>query len=336
MKTDTMLDAIGMIDDRFIEEAHRSVHLKKSRYRSIAVAAAAVICIALPLPAATAAGSETAYAALYSVFPTAAQTFKPVQMSCIDNGIKMEVISADINGSEASVCLSMQDLESDRLDKTIDLFDCYNLNIPFDSSSHCSFTKYDPDTKTAYFMVHTERMDGKDIPERKVTFSVSKFLAHKQHIEGYIYDIDLNSVSEIPETFRPEWINGCADGITPEIAENMDYLIPSETPLCYAADGMGITGIGFVDGQLHLQIFNETKHMTDNHGFISIIVGSSKKITPEGVAYFQHGDNNSDSYEEYVFDITPEELADARLYGEFVIAPPCIEGKWQITFRLDK
>ena len=336
MKTEQILEAMGGISDEYITEAHENIRIKKSRLRPFAIAAAAVLCIAAPLPAGVAAGSDDAYNVLYAIMPSAAQTFKPVQRSCTDNGIRMEVISADISGSEARVLLSLQDIEADRIDGTIDLFDSYRINIPFDNVGHCSFSEYDADTKTAYFVVNIERMDGKDIPNRKITFSVGQLFAHKQHIESYIDGIDLSTVSEAAETFKPEWINGCSDRITPEIAESMDFIVPSDTPLCYAADGMGITGIGFADGKLHIQLFNETKHTTDNHGYLSIVRSDGTKITAEGYASFKNGDSNFNSYEEYIYNVSPEELSDSRLYGEFVTAPPCIEGNWQVTFRLEK
>ena len=218
MKNDTLFEAVGNIDDRFIEEAHREIHIKKNRFKPFVIAAAAVFCVAVPLPVAEAAGSEKAYQILSSVFPAAAQKFKPVQMSCIDNGIKMEVISADISGSMASVCLSMHDLEDDRLDETIDLFDSYCINIPFDYYGTCSFREYDADTKTAYFMVEIGRMDGKDITDSKITFSVGKLLTHKQHSERYIDEIALSTVTDAAETFKPERINGWGGTINEEIA----------------------------------------------------------------------------------------------------------------------
>ena len=49
-------------------------------------------------------------------------------MSCEDNGIKFEVISAYVEGNEAKIFISVQDIDGDRIDETTDLFD--NFSIP--------------------------------------------------------------------------------------------------------------------------------------------------------------------------------------------------------------
>ena len=63
MNTDHLLDAIGDISDKYIDEAHQTRIIKKHRFKPFAIAAAAVLCIAAPLPLGVAAGSENAYIA---------------------------------------------------------------------------------------------------------------------------------------------------------------------------------------------------------------------------------------------------------------------------------
>lgn len=325
MKTDTLINAFGMIDDKLIEEAHKPVHIRKRSYRGLAAAAAVVLCIAMPLPVAVAAGSETAYQALYAAAPAIAQTFKPVQKSCTDHGIRMEVISAETDGSEASVYLSMQDIEADRLDETIDLFDSYGINLPYDNVGHCSFSRYDEAEKTAYFVVHIERMDGKDIKSGKMTFTVHQLIAHKVRTEGFIDEVDLSAVTEADDTFVPDNIYGYSDMYADD--GTPVCLRPSDTPLFYAADGAAVTGVGMINGRLHVQLLFADRYTTDDHGFIHLIGGDGED-TEGGSIHFGN-------YNEYVYDISPEELPNCRLYGEFVSAPPCISGNWEVTFRID-
>ena len=327
MNSEQLIDAIGNISDKYIDEAHRTVKIKKHSFKPFAIAAAAMICIAAPLPLGVAAGSENAYNALYMIAPSVAQTFKPIEESCVDQGIRMEVISAEIKGSEASVFLSMQDLEEDRLDETVDLYDSYDIHLPYDQYGHCSFNKYDPETKTAYFVVHTARMDGKDISGGKMTFSVGCILSHKKKTEGFIDEIDLSNIPEATDTFFPENMNGWAE-MDGEEAKNTKCIRPSDPPLFYPSEGVAITGYGLVDGKLHVQMISENRHRTDNHGFISLIGGSGQTDHGKGVFF---GD-----YTECIFDVSPDDLADSRLYGEFVSSPPYMEGNWEVTFPLDK
>lgn len=57
-----------------------------------------------------------------------------------DNGIKIEVVSVYLHDNIAEVYITMQDLtEQHRVDATMDLFDSYSINRPFDSTAHCKF-----------------------------------------------------------------------------------------------------------------------------------------------------------------------------------------------------
>ena len=110
MKADTFMNAVGMTDERYldIEIPKKSIVIFKWKKALISCAAAAAL-IACPLPAMTAFGVGPAYDILYNIAPSVAQTFKPVEKSCEDNGIEMNVISAKREGSEASVYLAMHD-----------------------------------------------------------------------------------------------------------------------------------------------------------------------------------------------------------------------------------
>ena len=61
------------------------------------------VCLATP---ALAAQTEPGYRLLYAVSPAAAQFFQPVQISCTDNGITMEVVSVSVEGDTARVVLA--------------------------------------------------------------------------------------------------------------------------------------------------------------------------------------------------------------------------------------
>lgn len=58
---------------------------------------------------------------MYSVSPKIAQKLKPVNESCVDNGIEMKVVAAEIQDNKATVLVTMRDTEGSRLDETTDL-----------------------------------------------------------------------------------------------------------------------------------------------------------------------------------------------------------------------
>ncbi|MDE7198950.1 MAG: DUF4179 domain-containing protein, partial [Lachnospiraceae bacterium] len=150
MKTDKLADAIGMIDERKILEAKSFTvkNRRKSLRRAASWAAAVLLCFTLSISA-LAAAVDPVYQILFNISPKAAQTLKPVNLSCEDQGIRMEVISAAIYENEAVVYLSLQDLTDNRIDESTDLFDSYRINRPVASAASCTFISIDEETAKA-------------------------------------------------------------------------------------------------------------------------------------------------------------------------------------------
>ena len=67
--------------------------------RLLGIAAAAAVLLATP---ALAAQTETGYQLLYALSPASAQFFQPVQRSCTDNGVTLEVASVHVEIGRAS------------------------------------------------------------------------------------------------------------------------------------------------------------------------------------------------------------------------------------------
>ena len=136
MRKKDISDAIGNINDRYIEEAADFQRKKKRTgkssilQKSVAAAASFILVFILSVSTLVAADFSPAYEFLYTLSPSAAQKLKPVSMISEDNGIKIEVISAYVESGEAKILISVQDLEEDRIDETTDLFDSFRPN-PF-------------------------------------------------------------------------------------------------------------------------------------------------------------------------------------------------------------
>ena len=338
MKMDDMINAIGMIDDTLIIEAKRPAKKIKRRWAKPAAAAAALLlCFSAPVPAAVALGSEIAYRALYAVSPAIAQTFKPVQKSCIDNGIKLEVISASIEGSEASFYISLQDLEGKGLDPTVDLFDSYSIRCPYDSVGYCSFSEYDEAENTAYFLVHIKRMDGKKIRSDKITFSVRELVFGKQEYEGVLSDIDMNSVPYEPDTQSSIRYRGGSFRYDELDHEAFRYLIPARQPLASPIGGVSVTGIGYIDGALHIQAYYEDILHTDNHGWLYLADRSGVPADFEQVYGVSFWDSEcKGSYSETIIEMPYEDIPNYQLCGSFLTSRGYESGNWEITFELGK
>ncbi|SFB94183.1 hypothetical protein [Ruminococcus albus] len=334
MKAETFMNAMGMIDDRYIEtdmpKKKTSIKWKKTL---ISVAAAAIVLC--PLPALTAFGVAPAYYMLYKFSPAVAQNFKPVERSCEDKGIEMTVISAQRSGSTASVYLAMRDTEGKYPQGEWDLFDSYNINVPSDSmSGTCSFAEYDSDTHTAYFLVELDTV-GRDMPKGKVTFSVSEMLLGKERTEGIVNEIDMDNIPCDPRTCTLEDVE--IRGMSLDEIDCQRFLTIPEKPICTPANGVSIQNIGYFDGALHiLEKYDDIFH-TDNHSFLSILDNNGKDIVDESLweSIDYWGEQHIDAYREHIIRIPYEKLSGSHLYGEFVTSDNYISGDWEITFTLE-
>ena len=337
MNGNELLDKMEWIDPAYIEAADAQPNARRRvRIKWGALAACICLAIAIAVPA-MAATIPAFYDVLYKISPATAQFFKPVQRSCEDNGVRMEVEAAYIHEDTAQIYISMQDLAGVGLDKTTDLFDSYRIHTPFGSEGYCQLSSFDPDTKTATFLIAIRQRNGQNISGDKLTFSVRKLLFNKQSTIGVIEGVDLASAALSAKTqfVRPRSVS--AIDFTDKSDAHKEYtVLKSDGDICSPADGVALTGIGYVDGRLHIQVYYADILNTDNHGEVYLFNSSTgARIAANGsIAFFD--DAKTGSYEDYIFsDISKDTLGDYVLYGDFTTASPALEGNWSVTFPLE-
>ena len=297
--------------------------------RRLALAAAAVaVCLALSVPS-LAAGVPAVYDALYAIAPAAAQRMKPVQQSCEANGIRMEVSAADVQGSTAELFLSLQDLTGSRVDETTDLFDSYTIRTACGTSATCRLADYDAETGTARFFVHIDQWDGRPITGSKVTFRLRAFLSGKQHFDGPLDHALLAAVQTSPALQTPASLRGGSD---PDADEAPRTLVPG-APQALPGSGAWLTALGFVDGRLHVQLYFEDILHTDNHGYAYLLGPDGTRLDAVSSVSFWD-DAQQGSYDELIFDCTPEQLAGQTLCAELWTGAQQTEGPWEVTFPM--
>ena len=340
MRGNEVLSKMDLIDSEYILAADRKSVPKRNRLKMWYVIAACLcllFCLAVP---AMAASLPAFYDMLYAVSPATAQFFKPVQLSCEDNGIRMEVSAVYIHENTAEIYISMQDLEGTKFDETIDLFDSYRINTPFDCTSHCILSDYDPDTQTAEFLITIEQWNTQEITGDKLTFSLREILSNKKTYEGIINDVNLSDIqlNNTSQSVYPRGIGGLEFIEKYEDSADQDLLtvLKPSGSICSPVDGVTLTGIGYIDGYLHIQVCYKDILKTDNHGTIALISKETgETISDDGsVAFFDNKGENS--YEDYIFtEIPAETLGEYDLYGEFITSSGPIEGTWSVTFPLE-
>ncbi|MDF2879266.1 MAG: hypothetical protein K0S30_2362 [Clostridia bacterium] len=298
------------------------------------------ICLSLAMPS-LAAASEPIYQLMYRVSPPIAQFFMPVQKSDENNGIKMEVVSAYIHDNVAEIYITMQDLTKQRIDETTDLFDSYSINRPFDSSARCERVGYDENTKIATFLITIEESGNKDILGDKITFTVRQFLSHKKTYEDIEIPISLSSVDVEQKTQKASNITG-GGGIKYneyiDSGDNVIALVPASPMSEFTIDGIDLTGIGYIDGNLHIQTAVKDNLDKDNHGYFYLKDSNGNKIDCSYTFSFvnQYEQAGRIDYSNYVFDIPQSEISNYTLYGYFVASGMLTKGNWKVTFPLER
>lgn len=171
----------------------------------------------------------------------------------------------------------------------------------------------------------------------KITFSVNQLLSKKEHNNFKIEKIDTNNVYSITEFLEEPDIRGGSDSESESIdGDNMLFIKPDEANAIILKKGVAVTGYGIVEGKLHIQVRFSDILNTDNHGYVYLKNEDGKVVNCQSsVAFWDQSHVNS--YEEFVFEVSAEELVNYEIWGEFWTcnnAP--IEGEWQVTFPVEK
>lgn len=308
---------------------------RKARIAAACLAGALFLC-AFSLPAAVAAGSIPAYDLLHSLFPKTAERLTPVQLSCEDNGIRMETEAVYVYGDTAEIYLSLQDLTGSRIDETTDLFDSYSIRLSGSGSGigTCSRISFDPETGKVFFLVQMQRTDGKEIEGRKVDFRVSGFLTGKQQIEAELTQITPERLEEKTRLQREAASRGSGGMDLEKVDEEsrLGFLVPDAEQTFSPAEGVTVTAYGWVDGRLRVQVHYADILNTDNHGRVFLKDGDGNLISDFGSAAFWD-EERSGSYQEYFFDVGPDQFTEEwSVWGDFTTCTSLLEGDWRVSF----
>lgn len=338
-----------------IEKSNRRVIY---RHRKLLIVAAIIcLCAVLAVTPVFAAANDFVYTVMYQISPQMAQFFTPVQKSCESNGVEMSVLACYIHDDTAEIYVSMRDTGANVVDEKLDLFDSYSINTPFDSSAHCQRVDYDENSRTATFLITISQWGEQEIVGDKLTFTVRSLLYGKKVYEDYVVPIDLSKIDKSPKTQKQYvQLENIKDAAMEMLAEQDTYKDATDF------GKMSFSGIGYVDGCLHIQMKYEDYTENDNHCWIYLhdkredFPKYRNDDLPDG--YTAHGlyepddlyneysvtwydgnvrydetviEPNSDySFEEFV-----NEIANYEIVGDFYTTNDAYHGNWKITFPIE-
>jgi len=276
------------------------------------------------------------YNLMYSVSPTVAQFFMPVQKSSEDNGIKMEVVSAYVHDNVAEIYITLQDLNENRIDETTDLNDSYSINRPFNGSANSQNVGYDEKTKKVTFLITISEWGNKKITGDKITFSVREFLSGKKNHNEIPIEVDLVNIINNPSTRKVSSNGGSGPKFEKYVPNFKTTALVPSNPMDFPVEGIDFTGIGYIDDMLHIQTSVKNNLTKDNHGYFFLKDKNGNRVELAydfGYAENPYTDNRIDYYE-CVFDIPQSEIGKYSLFGNFWTSTSFTTGDWQVTFPI--
>ena len=300
--------------------------------------ALAILALLLALAMPVFASVEPVYRLMYLVSPAVAQFFRPVQQSCEDQGLRMEVVSVYIHDDTAQIYLTVQDVTGGHTDGPVDLNDSYAIRSPFDCAAACSRVGYDEASRTSTFLVTLSGMKGTALTGNKITFSVGQLVSGRHVYEGISIPLDLSCLEEAAGTQTVRSIGGGGPGYQRDPDSPgmfFEVLVPGAADPDFPVEGIDLTGAALVEGQLHLQTAVRDHADNDNHGYFYLLDNAGQRVDSYYSASFVlRGDEGTD-YTEEVFCEPAGGFSQYGLYGDFWIAGRHVEGDWQVTFPLE-
>ncbi len=310
--------------------------------RIVTLAVAAAIAMGCVTPALAAHVPEV-YQALYAISPAAAQALMPVNKVCEDQGVRMEVVSAFVEGDTAGVYLTLTDTTGKLFGNSApDLYDSYSLHYParIGQLSHCHLVEYDAAAAAATYYIEIANVGGEQYIGDKFTFSCRQLLIGRQKQAGVAVSYDLSYVPLAPQTaVHP--INGASsiEAMPAEVGQQIsnggyDFLVPQGT-LWQSDDGIfSLTAAGYADGYLHLQYAASQPLARDNHAELFLHAPDGTQIWHEYTVSYNDYENDI-SYTDFVYPVCYEDLPGCALSTDMYTTDARMEGNWQVTFRLE-
>lgn len=310
--------------------------------RVVTLAVAAAVAIGCMTPA-LAANVPGVYQALYTISPAVAQALMPVNEVCEDQGIRMEVVSAFVEGDTAGVYLALTDTSGELFGNNApDLYDSYSLNYParIGQISHCHLVEYDAKAATATYYIEIANVGGEQYIGDKFTFSFRQLLIGKQKQAGVEVPYDLSEVPLDPQTSAHS-INGASsiEAMPAEVDRQISsggyhFLVPQGT-LWQSDNGIfSLVAAGYADGYLHLQYAANKPLALDNHAELFLYAPDGTQIWHKYTVSYNDYEHDI-SYTDFVYPVSYEDLPSCTLTTDMYTTAARLSGNWQVTFRLE-
>ena len=288
-----------------------------------------------------------AISSLREEHPEIAEELRPLNLECTKHGIRVEIVSALVKDHSSWILWTMQDLEGDRINETSASFFNQPNNIGVASDYIYCYRACNAEEKRLTVLEEI-RYDTMNEPEDGL------YLLEADDV--YIYEdetVDLKPLLEKygnaaegvdPPADAWPYHNGIQGDPVPQDLKVLDYNNPADVVLTEKGKLL-LTGIGWIDGELHVQIHEADPAFCETHDDgVSLIRRYSVAISNrsgEGEAFGYSGDspyawNGSggrwDEWLEFIFGSAPEDEETMTLTAELSYATRTVRDTWE--FRI--
>ena len=324
---------ISNLNEKVIGRLH-----KKTRFtinRGLKITLATCLCLFLSVNI-LAAASPNSKELLSLIGYQMERYLQPINLVDEADGIKLEVLGAMNDDDTVVVYLTLQDLTGDRIDETLDI---YNFTLSGARILNMQVIDYNEDTHTA--TIRLQGNGGKMMNGKNVYLGIQSFLSNLVFYEDLDISLDFPSLlsTESETIMLNDSDSSGGSGLFTMDTKAIQVLKPNILNLTLPElDFITISNVGYINNQLHIQ----TKwrgDSIDDHGYFYFVDESGEEVDILSASVsFGINENNETQYgdniQEYIFDITPEQLATLQLKGHFVTAKQYTEGDWKVKFKL--
>ena len=262
------------------------------------------------------------------------EKLQPIGKTSECNGIRLEVISGYAEGMETWYLYSLEDLEGKYEDYSMDVWDMED-DLKNTETYQPGVLYRDKAANKSYYMIHLTHDSEIGYEERdvKLTLDNVHFSKNvwadlmpllKEHMEP------VEGVHPTADVWDRDWEHQDKK-LNPEEIKVLDYTKPLNLEV---VPGEFVTGIGWIDNQLHVQI-----RMGDGLAGYSEGIYCNRKGSSSGydsaVPYTPLGwTAGGASYEEYIFTYKPEDVENLQLILNSSISYESEYGMWSVEFPL--
>ena len=144
---------------------------------------ATCLCLFLALP--VAASTPTFQKLVYLISSEMIDALQPINLVSEDNDIRLEVLGALNDEEQVVIYLTLQDLNGDILDETLDI---YNYTLDGVSILNIQTIDYNKETKTA--TLRLQGNGGKHLNGKSIRFGIQSFLTNKKFYDNMDVPLD--------------------------------------------------------------------------------------------------------------------------------------------------